>query len=53
MQKGIYPAWVELGLAHKLGALTAAGRAFVDFVRSADGVRVLRRHGILPAAGGH
>lgn len=53
LEKGLYPAWVELGLVHKPGGLSAAGRAFLDFVRSADGVRVLRRQGILPAVGGH
>lgn len=48
VDKGRYPAWVELGLIHKQKTLTPAGRAFVDFVRSPDGTGILRQHGILP-----
>ena len=51
VEQGRYPAWVELGLIHKPNGLTPAGRAFLDFLRSPDGLGLLRQHGILPASG--
>ncbi|EXI70674.1 MAG TPA: substrate-binding domain-containing protein [Candidatus Accumulibacter phosphatis] len=52
VEKGHYQAWVELGLIHKSGGLPPAARAFLDFVRAAEGQGILRRHGILPPATG-
>lgn len=49
LEKGLYPVWVELGLIYKLDALTPAGKAFLEFVRSPVGERILREHGVLPA----
>ncbi len=48
---GRYPLWVELGLIHKPGNLSPAARAFLEFVRSPAGIRILREHGVLAAAG--
>jgi len=50
LEKGSYPAWVELGLIHKPGGLTPAAKAFLDFIRSPEGNRIMRQHGILPPA---
>jgi phosphate transport system substrate-binding protein len=52
LEKGTYQAWVELGLIHRPGSLPPAARAFLDFVRAAEGQRILRQHGILPSATG-
>lgn len=52
LEKGSYPLWLEPGLIYKLDALTPAGKAFLAFVRSPAGARVLREHGILPAVSG-
>lgn len=49
LEKGLYPAWLELGLIYKPDALTPAGKAFLDFVRSPAGERILRERGVLPA----
>ena len=46
---GRYPLWVEVGLIYKAGELTEAGRAFLKFVESPAGVRMLRTHGLAPA----
>ena len=46
---GRYPLWMEFGLAFKSGNLTDAGRAFLTFVESAEGVRIRRAHGLLVA----
>lgn len=48
---GRYPLWLEFGFIHKAGKLGPAAKGFVDFVRSPDGVRILREQGILAAAG--
>ena len=48
---GRYPLWLEFGLIHKTGGLGPAARAFIEFVRSPAGVRILREQGILAAAG--
>ncbi|QKS28781.1 MAG: Phosphate-binding protein PstS [Accumulibacter sp.] len=53
VEKGAYQAWVELGLVHKGGLQPPAARAFLEFVRSVEGQRILRRHGILPSAADH
>ena len=45
---GRYPLALEFGLVHKAGALSAAGKAFVAFVYSPSGERILREHGVLP-----
>lgn len=47
---GRYPVWIEFGLIHREGGLTPAGKAFIEFIRSPAGVRILRDHGILPVA---
>ncbi|MDG4552111.1 MAG: substrate-binding domain-containing protein [Candidatus Contendobacter sp.] len=52
LEKGSYPLWLEPGLIHKPDALTPAGKAFLAFVRSPAGARILREHGILPHAAG-
>ena len=49
MESGRYPVWLELGLVHKAGVAPAgAARAFLDFIASPDGVRILHDHGVLP-----
>ncbi len=52
LEKRRYPLWLEPGLIHKPDALTPAGKAFLAFVRSPVGARILREHGILPAIAG-
>ncbi len=47
---GRYPLWIEFGLIHREDGLTPAGKAFIDFIRSPAGTRILRDHGILPVA---
>lgn len=47
-----YPAWVELGRDHGPTGLTPAAQAFLEFIRSPAGERVLRQQGILPPIGG-
>jgi len=42
LEKGLYPAWLELGLIYKPDALTPAGKAFLEFVRSPAGERIAR-----------
>lgn len=50
LEKGKYPIWIEFGLVYKDSqGLSAAAKAFVEFVRSPEGGRLLRAHGILPA----
>lgn len=49
VEKGSYPMSLDLGLAHKQNGLTAAGRAFLDFVQSTQGRRILREHGVASA----
>ncbi len=48
---GRYKLSVELGLIHKTGSLSPAAAAFVTFVRSSEGIGILRQHGVLSAAG--
>jgi len=47
---GRYPYLLEFGLIHKPGALTPGTRAFIDFIRSSEGIRILRENGVLAAA---
>lgn len=47
---GRYPLWIEFGLIHREDGPTPAGKAFIDFIRSPAGTRILRDHGILPVA---
>ncbi|MCP5158476.1 MAG: substrate-binding domain-containing protein [Gammaproteobacteria bacterium] len=49
LEKELYPVWLEMGLIYQPNALTPAGKAFLAFVRSPAGERVLREYGILPA----
>ena len=49
LESGRYPLWLELGLIYKPGGLTPAAKAFLEFVQSAAGSRILREHGVLPA----
>ncbi|MCK7580384.1 MAG: hypothetical protein MZV65_35220 [Chromatiales bacterium] len=49
VEQGRYPLWLEFGLIYKPDALTPAGKAFLEFVRSPAGDRILREHGVLPA----
>lgn len=48
VENGSYPLTMEFGLVHRKNGLTAAGKAFLAFIDSADGVAILRRHGVLP-----
>ena len=49
VQNGRYGLWVEPGLIYKSNELTPAGKAFLEFVKSPDGTRILREHGVVPA----
>lgn len=48
VESGRYAAVLEFGLIHGLAGPGAAGRAFIEFIRSAEGRQILRRHGVLP-----
>lgn len=48
VESGRYPIYLEFGLIYKAGALTGAGRAFLNFVESPAGVQVLHAHGVVP-----
>lgn len=48
VKSGRYSLWLEFGLIYKPGALTDAGRAFLRFVQSQEGQRILQDHGVLP-----
>lgn len=50
LEIGRYPLWLDLGLIYKPGGLTPAGKAFLDFVKSPAGARILREHGVVPGA---
>jgi phosphate transport system substrate-binding protein len=47
---GRYPLRLEFGFVHKAGELSDAAKAFVLFVQSPSGERILREHGVLPLA---
>lgn len=49
---GSYPLIMEFGLIHKNSGLSPAGKAFVEFIRSPDGVSILRSHGVVPKNAG-
>ena len=44
---GSYPLVMEFGLIYKSGGLSPAGKAFIDFIRSPEGARIFRSHGVL------
>jgi phosphate transport system substrate-binding protein len=44
---GRYPMWLEMGFVHKAGEPGAAATAFIEFVQSSQGVRILREQGVL------
>ena len=48
MKNGRYPFWLEFGLIHKPGGLTGAGEAFIGFMKSDEGRRVLSAWGVVP-----
>lgn len=48
LAQGRYRAWADLGLVYKAGKLTPAADAFLGFVRSDDGLRLLRQYGVTP-----
>lgn len=48
VENGRYPLWQEFGLIYKAEGLTPAGRAFLQFIKSPAGRRILREHGVLP-----
>ena len=50
LASGRYPFWTELGLIYKKSCLSDAGQAFVKFVGSADGLRILRENGVVRVA---
>ncbi len=50
VEQGRYPLWLEFGLIYKSDRLTPAGKAFIEFIQSPAGTRILREHGVLPSA---
>lgn len=48
VRNGKYPLTMEFGLIHKVGELSPASKAFVDFIRSPDGARLLQENGAVP-----
>jgi phosphate transport system substrate-binding protein len=53
LASGRYPVWIEFGLIHKVdAALTGEARAFMNFLKSPEGVRILRAHGVAPIGAG-
>jgi phosphate transport system substrate-binding protein len=54
LEKGLYPMWLEFGLVYKANpGMSPAAKAFVEFVRSPEGIRLLRKHGVLPTVTGN
>ena len=51
VQMGRYPLWIEVGLIHKAGWPNPAARAFIAFIRSAEGAAILRAEGLLGIPG--
>lgn len=43
-----YPLWTEVGLIYKESSLTEAGRSFLRFIESPEGIELLRGNGLLP-----
>lgn len=48
LASGRYPMAIEFGLIHRSGNITPAARAFVAFIQSPAGARILREHGVTP-----
>ena len=49
LEKGSYPLSLEFGLVFKTSTgMSPAAKAFVEFSRSPEGLRVLGEHGVLP-----
>lgn len=48
---GRYPVWLEFGFVHRRGMRSPAAEAFIAFVGSSEGVRLLRELGVLAAPG--
>lgn len=49
LEKGSYPLSLEFGLVFKTSTgMSPAAKAFVEFSRSPEGLRVLAEHGVLP-----
>lgn len=49
LEKGSYPLSLEFGLIYKTSTgMSPAAKAFVEFSRSPEGLRVLAEHGVLP-----
>ncbi len=46
---GKYPVFLDFGLIYMPGKLTPAGEAFLAFIRSPAGLRILKDHGIIAA----
>lgn len=44
---GRYPLIMEFGLIHKTTGLSPASKAFIEFIRSADGEKTLRSYGVV------
>ena len=50
VENGRYPIVLEFGLAYKNAGLTEAGREFIAFVASPEGIRILRANGVVAPA---
>lgn len=48
MENGSYPLWLEFGLIYKPGALTAADKAFLAYLRGPAAQNLLRDLGVQP-----
>lgn len=49
VEQGRYPVMLEFGLVYRgANGLSAAGRAFVDFIRSPKGQGILKQSGVVP-----
>lgn len=50
VEAGRYPLWLEFGRVHRTGVWTPEARGFVDYLRSASALRILKTQGVLAAA---
>lgn len=50
LASGRYRVWLEFGFVFRTGSLDGAAQAFVAFVQSPSGERILRENGVLPVA---
>ena len=48
LESGKYPLWIETGLIYRANQLSAGGRAFLDFISSPAGTKILQSHGLTP-----